>query len=222
LLLHHTVKGTEVAAVFGEGSQEPEATPVKDTCLSTSNVPRGSKTSRGGSMDWRRSHRNSEVSCGKESVDWGRGTGRASKASRNSRISQWAGIAEYHSPVIDEDTAPLEDEETKQTGSSRLALQARVLASSVAFRCACLVPTIRHGVYGAAGVVSAQCVAAVASAAFRRTVMAFIFVNTIVLALEHDGQSPLMSEVTHYISMFFTMFFAAEICIKIVGLGLLQ
>ena len=54
---------------------------------------------------------------------------------------------------------------------------------------------------------------------FDRTVMVVIILNTIALAIEHHGQPDEMTTVLEVFNYIFTIFFALEAVIKIIGLG---
>ena len=61
----------------------------------------------------------------------------------------------------------------------------------------------------------------VANRLFDRTVMVVIILNTIALAIEHHGQPDEMTTVLEVFNYIFTIFFALEAAIKIIGLGIM-
>ena len=57
------------------------------------------------------------------------------------------------------------------------------------------------------------------SKSFNLFIISLIMLNTVVLALDHYGENPRLEEILDYINKGFTILFAAEMVIKIYGLG---
>ncbi|KAJ9470438.1 Voltage-dependent calcium channel type D subunit alpha-1 [Diplonema papillatum] len=58
-----------------------------------------------------------------------------------------------------------------------------------------------------------------ANAVFRHGILFVIFLNTVVLSIEHHGQSQAMTDVLNACNAVFTIIFLGEACLKICGLG---